>query len=114
MTIFLPERHWVQIVLNHTSILELVLADVFLEALYYSVSRVSIFWFSGLVGEFCVFLRFRRPLSSREMAESSFLTLVEGFIFMHWRQDIRVWSPNPLEGFSCKSFFSFIGPRSCL
>ena len=35
----------------------------------------------------------------------SLLFLVEGFDFRLGRRDVRVWSLNPLEGFSCKLFF---------
>lgn len=33
-------------------------------------------------------------------------SLLEGYSFRRGRRDLRVWSPNPLEGFSCKSLFS--------
>lgn len=44
---------------------------------------------------------------------ASLLALLEGPSFRRGRRDVRVWSLNPLEGFSCKSFFhSLVDPSS--
>lgn len=49
---------------------------------------------------------FRHNLSNRETMEvASLLSLVEGYSFREERGDVRIWSPNLLEGVSCKSFF---------
>ena len=36
------------------------------------------------------------------------LSLIEGFDFRLGRRDLHVWSPTPLEGFSCKSFLGIL------
>lgn len=48
---------------------------------------------------------FRCNLSDRETMEVAYLlSLLEGCSFMEER-DFRIWSPNPSQGFSCKSLF---------
>ena len=39
---------------------------------------------------------------------TSFLSLIDILDFRLGRRDVRVWSPNPVEGFSCKSFFRIL------
>lgn len=42
------------------------------------------------------------PLSNKETSNvASFLVLLEGHSFRLGRRDVRVWNPNPLEGFFC-------------
>lgn len=59
---------------------------------------------------------FHRSLFDREAIEvASLLALLDEFNFRLGRRDVCIWSPNPLECFSCKSFFSLvvIGSLSC-
>ena len=55
---------------------------------------------------------FCRHLSIGEKTEvASLLSLLEACIFREGRRDVCIWSPNPSEGFSCKSFFRLLlGP----
>lgn len=39
---------------------------------------------------------------------ASLLSLLVGHNFRLGRRDLRVWSPNPLEGFSCQSVFHIL------
>lgn len=39
---------------------------------------------------------------------ASLLSLLMGHNFRLGRRDLRVWSPNPLEGFSCQSVFHIL------
>lgn len=39
---------------------------------------------------------------------ASLLSLLVGHNFRLGRRDLRVWSPNPLEGFSCRSVFHIL------
>lgn len=53
--------------------------------------------------------RFRRNLIKRKMTEvTSLLSLVEGCRFREGMRDIRVWSSNPSQGYTCKPFFSWL------
>lgn len=56
---------------------------------------------------FCYFLSsYSRSLSDREATNvAALLSLLEGHTFRSGRRDIKFWSLDPLEGFSCKSFF---------
>lgn len=52
---------------------------------------------------------FCRNLSNRETTEVAFLlSLLEECNFRVGRRDVRVWSPNPIEDFSCKSFLRLL------
>ena len=52
---------------------------------------------------------FRHNLINRETTEvTSFLSLLEGCPFRKGRRDVRVWDPNPSQGFSCKYMFSML------
>lgn len=45
-------------------------------------------------------------LSDREVMDvAAHLSLLKGHCFRNRRGDVRFWSPNHLEGFSCNSFF---------
>lgn len=45
-------------------------------------------------------------LFNREVIGVTYLlSLLEGYPFSSGGRDLRVWSPNPLEGFFCKSLF---------
>lgn len=61
-------------------------------------------------GSFCSFsFGFRCSLSNRKATDvATLLSLLEDHPFGLGRRDVRFWRPNPLEGFSCKSFFHFL------
>ncbi|TYK09969.1 calpain-type cysteine protease DEK1 [Cucumis melo var. makuwa] len=58
-------------------------------------------------GNSCSFsFGFRRALSDRETSNVvALISLLESHSFRLGRRDVTVWSPFPLEGFLCKSFF---------
>ena len=52
---------------------------------------------------------FRRAFSNEESTNVTFfLSLIDGLDFRLGRRDVRVWSPNSVGGFSCKSFFRIL------
>ena len=54
---------------------------------------------------------FRHNFSIWEMMKvASLLSLLEGYSF----RDVRIWNPNPSEGFSCISFFRLLLDPSLL
>ena len=55
------------------------------------------------------FFEFHRNLSNKETTKvASLLSLLGSCSFREGRRDFRVWSPNPSQGFSCKSLFSLL------
>lgn len=58
------------------------------------------------MGALVPFLLGCRSLSDGEAVDVAvLLSFLEGHLFRLGRRDVRFWSPGPLEGFSCKSFF---------
>lgn len=54
-------------------------------------------------------LSFRHHLSNTETTEAaSLLSLLEECNFREGKRNVRVWKPNPVDGFSCKSFFRLL------
>ena len=81
---------------------------------YFSDCIMCILWKNHLVPDFLVWsggsctlsFGFRRAFSNREMMDvMAFLSLLKSHSFRLGRRDVRVWSPNPLDRFSYKSFF---------
>lgn len=40
------------------------------------------------------------------MKVAAFLSLLKGHPFRKERRDIKFWSPNPVEGFTCRSLLN--------
>lgn len=72
-----------------------------------SLKNCLVFDFLVWDGTSCSFsFGFSHSLFDREVTGVAFLlSLLEGYSFRCGRRDLRVWSPNSLEGSSWKSFF---------
>lgn len=66
----------------------------------------SVYFLSWSGSSMSFFFKFNRSFTDKEETDAiSLFSLLGEFNFRCGRRDVHIWNPDPLEGFSCNSFF---------